>query len=245
MALHKDEAFLLFKRAYGESDRIMRMFTRSSGKISVIAKGAGKSQKRFMNTLEPFNHIRIEYFEKASSSMARIENADIIETNSGIEKSFKKACLAGFFTEFVDRLTKEKEPNEPLFYTLKEVLNAVKTEEFHYPTILYFQLRMLDLLGYMPNLDTCVYCTNRIANEEKVYFSKERGGILCGNCAKSLPRIICDRGMIPRLISIIKKEDVPIDQSFKRQARDIMEGFVTFHLDVEFRSYRLLKGFLL
>jgi DNA repair protein RecO (recombination protein O) len=64
MALHKDEAFVLFKKAYGESDKIIRLFTRTSGKVAAIAKGASRSQKRFMNTLEPFNHINIEYFEK-------------------------------------------------------------------------------------------------------------------------------------------------------------------------------------
>ena len=115
MALHKDEAIVLFKRAYGESDRIIRLFTFTSGKIAAIAKGAGKSQKRFSNTLEPFNHIRVEYFEKHETGMVRIENADIVETNSGIEKSLKRACTAGFFTEFADRLTKDREKKHGAF----------------------------------------------------------------------------------------------------------------------------------
>ena len=131
MALHKDEALVLFKRAYGESDRIIRLFTRTSGKIAAIAKGAGKSQKRFMNVLEPFNHIQVEYFEKYGKGMVRLENADIIETNGGIERSLKKACIAGFFTEFVDRLTKDKEPHESIFLSLKELLLAVKDHDFY------------------------------------------------------------------------------------------------------------------
>jgi len=51
MPLHKDEGIVLFKRAYGESDKIVRLFTLGSGKVAAIAKGANKSQKRFMNTL--------------------------------------------------------------------------------------------------------------------------------------------------------------------------------------------------
>ena len=102
MALHKDEAIVLFKRSYGESDKIVRLFTLSSGKVAAIAKGANKSRKRFANTLEPFNRIRVEYFEKYGRGMVRIENADIVETNSGIEKSLKRACTAGFFDDFVD-----------------------------------------------------------------------------------------------------------------------------------------------
>jgi DNA repair protein RecO (recombination protein O) len=45
MALHKDEALVLFKRAYGESDKIIRLFTRTSGKIAAIAKGANKARR--------------------------------------------------------------------------------------------------------------------------------------------------------------------------------------------------------
>ena len=106
--LHKDEAIVLSRKAYGESDKIMHFFTLTSGKMSAIAKGASKSQKRFMNTLEPFNHIRVEYFEKHARGLVRIENADIIETGNGIEKSLKKVSIAAFFVEFVDRLTKER-----------------------------------------------------------------------------------------------------------------------------------------
>lgn len=245
MSLHKDEAFVLFKRAYGESDKIIRLFTRTSGKIAAIAKGASKSQKRFMNTLEPFNHIRIEYFEKAGRGMVRLENADIIETNNGIETSFQKACTASFFTEFVDRLTKEKEPHEPLFLALKEVLFAVKRHTFSYSDILYYQFLMLDMLGYMPNFDSCVYCTSAIPNEKKVLFSKERGGILCVQCARSIPHTVCGEGVIPGLMSIRNQEKPLSNLLFERQAQDIMEGFMSFHLDVEFRSYRLLKSFIL
>ena len=78
MPLHKDEGIVLFKRAYGESDKIVRLFTLGSGKVAAIAKGANKSQKRFMNTLEPFNHISLEYFEKYGKGMVRIENAHTI-----------------------------------------------------------------------------------------------------------------------------------------------------------------------
>jgi DNA repair protein RecO (recombination protein O) len=245
MSLHKDEAFVLFKRAYGESDKIVRLFTRASGKIAAIAKGASKSQKRFMNTLEPFNHIRIEYFEKSGKGMARLENADIVETNSGIETSLKKVCIVSFFTEFVDRLTKEKEPHESLFFALKEVLFAVRHHDFLYSDILYYQFVMLDMLGYMPNFDSCVYCARAIPNEEKVLFSKERGGILCVNCARSIPHAVWGAGVIPGLLSIRNQERPLANIVFERQAQDIMEGFMSFHLDVEFRSYRLLKGLIL
>ncbi|OPY76121.1 MAG: DNA repair protein RecO [Syntrophorhabdus sp. PtaU1.Bin153] len=261
MPLHKDDGIVLSKRAYGESDRIVRIFTLTSGKIGAIAKGASKSQKRFMNTLEPFNHIAIEYFEKYGKGMVRIENAHVVEANAGIEKTLKKVCTASFFTEFVDRLTKEREKNTSLFYLLKEVLTRIKDVEFDYHNILSYELDMLECLGYMPNFSACVYCGKTMMNEDRLYFSSERGGILCPRCSRFIPHKAYPGEVIatlaglknghPRPVPAIDGEetgDRPIaphgagNGVFEKNAREIMEGFVSFHLDVEFKSYRVLKS---
>ena len=261
MALHKDEAIVLFKRSYGESDKIIRLFTMSSGKVAAIAKGANKSQKRFANTLEPFNRIRVEYFEKYGRGMVRIENADIIETNSGIETSLRRACTAGFFVEFVDRLTKERERHDDLFNILAEILQGIRGAEFTYDDILYYQLRMLEILGFMPNFHACVYCGQIMAADKRIFFSRERGGILCHKCAPSLPHQVCAEGLIEGIVSVqqgngrtapgfqvacgcAEKGPVYLKNGFEKAAQDIMEGFMTFHLDVEFKSYRILKGLI-
>ncbi len=245
MAFQKDEAFVLFKRAYGESDKIIRLFTRTSGKIAVIAKGANKSQKRFMNALEPFNYLNVEYFEKPGGGMARLENADIKETHEGIEKSFRKTCIASFFTELVDKLTKEREPHETLFLAVRGVLGAVKDREFSYADVLHHQLQILNLMGFMPNLDSCVYCGTIVPESQNVYFSKQRGGILCRTCAMSIPSTKYSQFVIPNLVLIRNREGTSLSMGFKNQAQEIMEGFMSFHLDVEFKSYKIMKKAIL
>ena len=279
MALVKDEAIILSTRLFGESDKIVRFFTLASGKLSGIAKGAKKSQKRFMNTLEPFTQVRIEYFEKPTSSLVRIENADLGESNSGLEVSLKKVCVASFFTEFVDKLTKEKQRNEPLFHALKKILDSLKLVEFTVTDILYYELQMLRHLGYMLNLASCVHCGKALPDMEKLYFSKERGGTLCPGCSRSVPHRQYPQGFIPRMLTLndtgidfhgpwtaehpVRTPDSdthreascknpcrdpgpwtpdPSMAGFERMGRQVLEDFVTFHLAVEFKSYRLLKS---
>jgi len=213
MALVKDRAIILSTRPFGESDKIVRFFTVTSGKLSGIAKGAKKSQKRFMNTLEPFNQVRIEYFEKATSTLVRIENADLEESNGGLEVNLKRICVASFFTEFVDKLTKEKQKNEHLFDTLKTILKSLKTIEFTVTDILYYELQMLEHLGYLPNLATCVHCGKDLSDAEKLYFSRERGGTLCPGCSGSVPHRQYPRGFIPRMVTL---NDARIDHRASR-----------------------------
>ena len=96
MSLYKDEAIVLFKRAFGESDKIIRLFTHKSGKIAAIAKGGSKSQKRFMNTLELFNCINVEYFEKTGKGLVRLENAYILKQTMVLKKTSKR-CVPQVF----------------------------------------------------------------------------------------------------------------------------------------------------
>jgi DNA repair protein RecO (recombination protein O) len=244
VALQKDEAIVLFKRAFGESDRIIRLFTLENGKVGAIAKGAGKSQKRFMNTLEPFNHIRVEYFEKAGRGLVRLESADLLETNSGIEKSLRRISTASFFTEFVDRLTKERERHDALFYLLKEIIGQVRETELSYSHILHYQLRMLEVLGYLPNFGHCVHCGKDVPDTDKVFFSKEGGGVLCGHCSGHVPSRAYSRGVIPGICASSREVCRFTEMPLQREATDLMEGFVAFHLEIECKSYQILKKVL-
>jgi DNA repair protein RecO (recombination protein O) len=241
VALHKDQAIILSSRVFGESDKILRFLTLRSGKLTGIAKGGKKSQKRFMNTLELFNHIDIEYFEKSEKGMVRIDNADLREANSGIESSFRRMCIASFFAEFVDRLTREKEPHADLFEVLKEALNKVKHVEFTYFDILYYQLGLLHRLGYMPNFTTCVQCGKDVSNDAPTSFSHERGGVVCGACASSVPHRRYPEGLLSRLADPAALKGAGTT-AYGRHARELMEAFMHFHLNVEFKSYRLLKS---
>lgn len=240
MGLCKDTAMILSTRTFGESDKIVRFFSFNEGRLTGIAKGGKKSQKRFMNTLEPFNCVRIEFFEKPTASMVRIENADIEESNSGLEVDLKKVCIASFFSEFVDRMTREKEKNEALFNTLRTVVSQTKRVELSYGDILYYELQMLGQLGFLPNFVRCVHCGTELAEVERLCFSREKGGILCLACSRFVPHRRYPPGFIPQLASYAP-DTGKTSEVFERLGREIMEDFVSFHLEVKLKSYRLLK----
>jgi DNA repair protein RecO (recombination protein O) len=245
VSLHKDEAIILSKRAFGESDRIIHMFTLHTGKISAIAKGAGKSQKRFMNTLEPFNHINVEYFEKSGHGMVRIDNADLLSGNNGIETSMKRLCSASFFTEFVNRMTREREAHGRLFLVLKDFISLARSKDPEYPDILSYELVMLDILGYHPNFESCVFCGAAVLDADKIFFSRERGGILCSVCSKSLPHRRCTPGLMGAFLAVKQMRAGFGSRSLEHEAQQLMESFLTYHIDLDFKSYKLLKGLVI
>lgn len=239
MPLVKDEAIVLAKISYSESDRIVRLFTLKEGKISGLAKGGNKSQRRFMNTLEPFNVVRIEFAEKAGG-LVRIQNADIIETNYGIDRGLRPFTVASVFAELVDRATKEKEANSALFAVLKEALGEVKCREPSMRDVLHYMLRILEVQGYLPNLKTCVFCNGGV--KEKLFFSKERGGILCKECSRFLPHETYGCSTIDWLSAVASGTDKRSHEQAELEAMDIVEGFMEFHLNLRLRSLKILRG---
>ena len=52
---------VLRRREYGDFDLIVTFLTQDHGKITLIAKSAKKSAKRFPGILEPFSQLQISF----------------------------------------------------------------------------------------------------------------------------------------------------------------------------------------
>ncbi|MCS7280033.1 MAG: DNA repair protein RecO [Desulfobacterota bacterium] len=236
MGLVKDEAIVTRKLSYGESDRIVHLFTLNSGKISAIAKGGAKSVKRFMNTLEPMQIINVEYFDKSfKGHLSRIESAHIVEDMSGIERDFQRFSLASFFIEVADRLTKERQPFPTLFHLLSGILRRLKTSSVPLPEVLMLLLKILETIGFLPNFKSCVHCGKTV--EQKIYFSSEKGGILCERCTQFCPSEVYPDQLL-NFLATGKKE---LSDQLISFAFDLLESFIKFHLDVELRTFKFIK----
>ena len=51
-----------------------------------------------------------------------------------------------------------------------------------------FEMRYMPLMGYLPQMERCVVC-GREPEPGDVRFDEERGGVACGACSSSAPRI--------------------------------------------------------
>ncbi len=65
------EAIILQTTDYAEFDKIVSLYTKDFGRITGIAKGAKRSQKRFGSRLEPFTHNEVFHFLKIDQVLKR------------------------------------------------------------------------------------------------------------------------------------------------------------------------------
>ena len=125
---YSSEAIVLARRRFSEADRILVVFTKSYGKISLIAKGIRKPKSKKRGSLEVFSQIK--FAASRGKNLDIITEVEIIDSYSGIRKNLKKVTVAYFFLEVIGRIIQEGEKNEKLYSLLISYLDKLKKESF-------------------------------------------------------------------------------------------------------------------
>ena len=176
------QAIVLSHIEYGEADRILKLFTLEKGKISAIAKGVRKIRSRKAGHLEPFTHANL--FLAIGRNLDIITQAETINPFLGLRENLERVAFASYVMELLDRFTYEEGQNIGIFRLLANTLSRLETQKNIETVVHYFELRLLDLLGFRPQLFECVECGNEIMEQDQ-YFSPLVGGVLCPNCGQS------------------------------------------------------------
>ena len=176
---YRTQAIVLGHIEYGEADRIIRLFTAEKGKITAIAKGIRKIRSRKAGHLEPFT--RVSLFLAKGRDLDIITQAETLDPYIGLREDLERVALASYVVEVIDRFTYEEGQNVGMFQLLANTLSRLETQQNAETVVHYYETRLLDLLGFRPQLFECVACGN-VIREEDQFFSPLTGGILCPKC---------------------------------------------------------------
>ncbi|MEW6246172.1 MAG: DNA repair protein RecO [Nitrospirota bacterium] len=183
MPLLKTPAITLRSRKWGEADRIVTFYTLRLGKVRGIARGARRLKSRFGAALEPFVSCDLNLFEKAGDSLFRISQVDMREPFTKLREDLTRMSAAARMVNLVAAITPEGDPEPRIFDTLADGLRSLEDSRDAPLTALLFQIRLLGLTGFKPQLDQCSACGNtRLAGEPQ--FSPTSGGLICSLCAR-------------------------------------------------------------
>ncbi len=178
------DAIVLKHRDYGEADRILTLYTRQRGKLSAIAKGVRKVRSRKAGHLEPFTSASL--LLSTGRTWFLVSQAEAQEMFPNLTTNLELLGYASYLVELVDRFTYEEEENSQIFTLLKNSLTRL--DEGQYPSQLivrYFEVRLLDVLGFRPELQTCVVTGEEIQPQNQ-YFSAALGGAVSPEAGKTL-----------------------------------------------------------
>ncbi len=174
------EAVVLRHADWGEADRILTLYTRERGKVRAIAKGARRIRSRKAGHLEPFTRVVLQLAR--GRDLLIVTQADTLDAYLPLGADLVKTGQASYAVELLDRFTYEDESeNYPAYQLLTEILQRIATEADPWLAIRYYEIHLLDYLGYRPHLFKCANCGKDIQPEDQ-YFSPAAGGVLCPDC---------------------------------------------------------------
>lgn len=243
-------AILLRRIDFGDYDLIITFFTLARGKISVIAKSAKKSTKRFAGILELFSVLDIVCSTGRRKGLPVLSEATVKHPFAGIRSDIIKTAYASYWTELINEWLEESQRQDQLYRLFEYVLGALDHDLKPGAALsILFQMRFMAISGLWPNLQSCSICRTAIdqIKADSFTFDLVKGGLACKGCAPVTSNVIClSKGTIKQLLWI-KNGELAKAMRIKFTAQALQEGlqfseaFVPYHLEKEPRSLMFLK----
>lgn len=181
MHLEKFQAIVLSTTDYGDSDRIAALFTLEHGRLNGFARGARNSRKRFGPALETFARIDLQLAYKAGLSSLR--QADVITIYPGIRGELGSIAHALYACELVECFTPEGHPLPRLYRLLTAYLDRLDSGHEGDLDRRYFEVNLLNILGYRPSLESCSHCGSIFSESGAII--QQGGELVCRYCAST------------------------------------------------------------
>lgn len=242
---YRTQAVVLGHIEYGEADRIIKLFTAEKGKITAIAKGVRKIRSRKAGHLEPFT--RVTLFLAKGRNMDIITQAETEEAYLNLRNDLNRMAYAAYVVEVLDKFTYEEGQNVSLFRLLTNTLDRIESNPNLETVVHYFELRLLDLLGFRPQFFECVECNLPIQAQDQ-YFSPLVGGVICPKCVNKRPESWPLQQDVLRYLRHFQRskwrqvEGVLIPEAIESGISHFMERYLTYLLERKLNTPEFLRN---
>ena len=244
------DAVVLNCLEHGESDIIVTLFCQDVGRLSAIAKGAKKSQKRFVNKLELFSFLHISYQQKAHKSLAFLIEAELHTAFLQLRHDLQLYSIASVIREFLLQAIRENEPDPAIFRLLLWALHNLDRQQPPLTVLCMTLIRLYAHLGYRPDLTTCAQCNSSVSSRSQYSFDTTSGRIICSTCNPHRAKgIALSHGTIKILRTI---QDQPVERlhrlkmsgSILYEAVSLLQSYGNQLLQRDIVSWKMARKFL-
>ena len=182
------EAVVLRHNDWGEADRMLTLYTLEMGKLRALAKGVRKVRSRKAGHLEPLTQVSL--LLARGRDLLLVTQAETIQAFPSLHEDLAGMTYGSYVVELLDRFTYEEGDNPALYRLIVDTLSRLAANpERRDLTVRYFEVRLLDLVGFRPQLFNCVVCRREIQPADQ-YFSSLLGGVVCPVCGPKTAAVI-------------------------------------------------------
>lgn len=236
-------AIILRRRDLGEADRLLTILTPDHGKFDVVAHGARKPKSRKTGHVELF--ARTDMLVNRRREPGTVTQVELMEPYLPIREDLTRGAYASYVVELLDRFTQVGDEDMPtLFGLLNATLTRLCAEPDPRLVTRYFEMRLMDLVGFRPELNECVVSRDDIQPQDQ-FFSFEGGGVVSPEYASSnLARISLNTLKLMRHMQRSGYQQVGslrIAERLHAELEAIMLGYITYLLERNLQSVEFIR----
>jgi DNA repair protein RecO (recombination protein O) len=230
----RTEGIVLRHSDFGEADRLLTVFTRRLGKVRVIAKGVRKAKSRKAGHVQPFSRVQMQLAR--GRDLWILTQAEASEVYPALREDLVLLGHAAYVVELLDRFTYEEGEHRALYDLLTRTLTRINRGDPPEFAARYYEMRLLDQVGFRPRLFVCAQCDAEVQPEDQ-YFSAPQGGVLCPQCGVHEPRsrpISMDALKYLRHLQRSSYREAlraKIPPATAREMESLMQYYITYNLE--------------
>lgn len=244
MPTYNANAIVLHRLSFGETDRIVTLYTRERGKVSSIAKGARKPISRLAGATEVLTYGKFHL--AVGKNLDIIAQVEVKESFPRIRGDLHRVAHCTYMAELLDKFVEEHEPNADIFDLLLSALYLTERPNDPEKIAHMFELQFVQLVGYEPVLDRCLRCRRPITSGD-LFFSPSLGGLVCRECGP-LPEdaIQVSQEVLETMRRLLEAEAPDIERmEIPREVMDqvarVMRWYIRYRAERELKSLEFLQ----
>lgn len=239
--LQKCEGIVIRSTDYGETNKIITLYTRELGKVGVMARGAKKPNSRLTSITQLFTYGTF-LFQK-SSGLGSLQQGETIHSLRSIREDIFQTAYASYIAELLDKSTENHERNPFLFELLLQTFTYLDEEVDPDILLHIFEMKILPVLGLRPQLDCCTNCGQK---DGTFHFSIREGGFLCHRCFEIDPYRLQIAPTTVKLLRLFfyfdlnRLGNISVKQETKNELKLVIDAYYHEYSGLTIKSKRFL-----
>jgi DNA repair protein RecO (recombination protein O) len=237
--VYQTEAIVIKRTKLGEADRILTLYTPGYGKVRAVAKGSRRTTSKLGGHVELLTHSTL--LLASGRNLDIITQAQTINSFMPLKEDLQLMSCGLYISELIDAFTEEDEESQQVFMLLRDTLDQLSQGLKSDTVLRYFEIHLLELTGYRPQLQQCANCGAPLRPVQN-YFSSSQGGALCSDCSYEEPIVLplsLNALKVLRLwqnCNFATAVKVTIRQDLAQEMEQLLRDYVKYILDRQLKS---------
>ena len=236
------EGYILSETSYGETSKIINVWTKKYGVIGIMCKGAKSLKSKNRVSTMRFSYAKFNIYLK-QGKLSTLVSADVINPLKKIRSDITLIGYLSYLTELTEQVIKQN--NDSLLFD--DFINSVlKIEDGLDPLVItnILEIKYLEKLGVLFNLDECVVCGSK---NNIVTINADKGGFICLNCLSN--EVIVDKKVIKMLrmyyyVNIKSITNIKVEDNIKNTINKFLDMYYDRYTGLYLNSKNFLKNVL-